>query len=85
MSRWSEETPHSLMPVAGSALSFGAPLSAGLWSETKASSIKADFPSHTFRDGFSPLLLLLKSGRGLIPLKIMEQTNTSQRRIRLQL
>lgn len=84
MSRWSEETPHSLMPVTGSALSFGALLSTGLWSETKASSIKADFPSHTFRDRFS-LILLLKSGRGLIPLKIMEQTNTSQRRIRLQL
>lgn len=85
VSRWSEETPHSLMPVAGSALPFGALPSAGLRSETKASSIKADLPSHTFRDEFFPLLLVLKSGRGLIPLKIMERTNTSQMRTRLQL
>lgn len=69
---WSEETLHSLTPVAGSALSFGALPSAGLWSETKASSIKTDLPRHTLRDGFSFLLLVLKAGKGLTPLKIME-------------
>lgn len=64
---------HGFISMAKSALFFGAFSCAGLQSERKASSIKANLPGHTFRDGFSSsLLLVLKSGWGLTPLKTME-------------
>lgn len=49
---------HGLILMAGSAFSFGPVPCAGLWSERKASSVKADLPRHTFRDGFSSSLLV---------------------------